>query len=95
LQRSARLLRDSNQQASAATTTADSAKKFLFDWLQKERGLDVATLPIGEFVHIEGVMMLEIGAANKFDAARFEIDHPDLYSEYKKKFPIKKPKCLA
>ena len=95
LQEAAKLLKKSKAEISASERTKEAAEKALYDWLNKERGLDVATLEIGDFVNIDGVLILEIGSMNKFDQQRFQIEHPDLFNKFKRDVPVKRPKPIA
>ena len=80
--RAARLL-----EAQAEKET-DAAKHAIAHWLKEQRGVDIETLPIGEFINIEGVAVIEIGKRNKFDEKSFILSHPKLHAEFKKDFPI-------
>lgn len=95
LQKAAKLLKKSNALFAIAKKDSDAAKSEISDWLKAERQIEIETLPIGEFVHVENVCMIERGKQNKFDEKGFLIAEPKLHADWKKDLPITKYKALV
>ena len=75
--------------------TIEATKAFFAKWLKDNRGLDLETLPIGEIVVIEGVVMIEMGKMDKFDEKAFLLEHADLHATFKRPLPVTKYKPLV
>lgn len=95
LRRAAVRLKKANSINSASEKVAKASKEFLAGWLQKNRNLDLEKLQIGELVHIEGIVLIEIGKQNKFDTEAFSSVQPQTFEKFKRDFPTKKFKPLA
>lgn len=95
LQKSAARLKTANRLFGVAKRESEAAKKHLSDWLREKRDLDIAVLPIGEFVSLEGVALIEIGKQNRFDEDAFVLAQPETYEQFKKDFPVRKFKPLV
>ncbi len=88
-------LKEANAAVAAANNKAEACKDYISRWLSINRKINVADLPVGEIVIIEGVCMIEIASQNKFDAKEFLLAHPALHEEFKREFPMRKYKVLA
>jgi hypothetical protein len=88
-------LRKANTTLAEAGKTAEASKTIIRSRLKELRGVDVGTLPIGEIVSVEGLLLVEIGKQNRFDEKQFALDKPALHGEYKKDMPCVKFKPLA
>lgn len=84
LKAAAILLNAANKSIAAAEKTRESSKAEIAQWLKENRQLELDTLPIGEFVNIEGVCLIERGKMNKFDEKAFIFAHAELHSQFKK-----------
>jgi hypothetical protein len=78
-----------------AKKQAEAAKSTISDWLEKQRKVTVATLPVGEMVMLEGVCLIEISKQSKFDEKTFMSLHVELHASFKKDFPVVKYKPTA
>jgi hypothetical protein len=86
----AKLLKLNNSLLADATKQVETAKKAIAEILKDYRGIEVETLPIGEMVMIEGVLLLKINSQNKFDSKQFALDNPVEFAKYKKDFATKR-----
>ena len=87
-------LKEANEALGRANKTAKGAKAIIEKKLYELRELNLETVPIGEIVTVEKLLLIEIGKQNRFDDEQFELDHPELYQSYKKDFRCKKFKPL-
>jgi hypothetical protein len=95
LRNAAITLAKANALSAASIKQVEASKKAISEWLKQKRGLELETLPIGELVQIEGVVLIEISKQNKFDEARFMLADPKTYEAYKGDRPVKKFKPLV
>ena len=88
LQRAAGHLKAANAALAEAKKAADAAKRVIEDWLLRERKISLEGLGIGELVHVEEVVLIEVGKQNKFDEKGFLAAHPGLHGEFKRDFAV-------
>jgi hypothetical protein len=88
-------LRDANKKMAEAKKAVEASKEMLSKCLLEERGVILDELPIKEMVHIEGVVMIEIGSQNKFDQSSFMIAEPELFAKWKRDIPVIRFKPLV
>lgn len=93
LQKAAKLLKKSNALYAIGKQGAEAAKAEISDWLKVNRKIDLDALPIGDFVNVEKVCMIERSKQNKFDEKSFLVDQPQLHEQYKRDHPITKFKA--
>lgn len=77
-------LKTANDALAKAKKDADAAKETITKWLDENRAINVDRLPVGEFVNVEGIVMIEVGKARRFDEAGFAMAHPELKEEWTK-----------
>jgi hypothetical protein len=94
LRRAADNIKLGNTQLAAAKKLVDTGKAAIADWLQRERDVNLDTLPIGELIAIDGICLIEIGKMNKFDEPAFQLAHPGQHAEFKRDFSVKKFKPI-
>jgi hypothetical protein len=83
----ARDLREANAQLAVARKVVEVAKENFTRWLAENRDVDVRTLPAGEMICIEGVLLVEVRSQNRFDEAGFAAAQPELYAAHKRLVP--------
>lgn len=86
-----------NAQLAQAKKQVDAAKENLAAWLLSERGVDINAdnFGIGEIINIETVAIVEAGKQTRFDAAKFQLEHPELWANYQRTFKTLKFKSLV
>ena len=52
-------------------------------------------LAIGDLVHVEGALMIEVSKMCKFDEKDFLLKHPAMHAEFKRDRPVTKYKPLV
>jgi hypothetical protein len=95
LKKAASMLKVSNELLASAKKSVEAAKEQIAGWLKTNREIDIELLPIGEFVNVDGVCLIERGKQNKFDEKGFLIAQPALHAEFKKDFAMTKYKVLV
>jgi hypothetical protein len=88
-------LKVANEDMARATKAADAAKDHLVKWLKDNRGVDVPSLPIGELIQIEGVVLVEIAKMNKLDESALLLAEPAIHARWKRDLPVRKFKALV
>lgn len=91
----AETLRDANKRKNEAEKAAEAAKKKLGEHLKERRQFEIETMTIGDIVHVEDVIMIEVSSQNKFDAKAFMLAEPESYEKYKRDFPMLKFKPMV
>lgn len=87
-------LKEANKQLAFAKKDADNAKTIIQSRIKELRDIDIATLKIGDSVHVEKMVLVEIGSQFRFDVAAFQIANPELHAKYVKDFTTIKYKAL-
>jgi hypothetical protein len=97
LQSMASAIKTGNAQLASAKKAVDGAKENLSQWLLAERGVDIGAdgFAIGEIVNIEAICLIEAGKQTRFDAAKFQLDAPELWQRYQREFKTLKFKPLV
>lgn len=95
LRAAAAALRDANRAQGEANKAIEAAKERLTKWLKEQRDCELATLPIGDIVHVEGIVIIEVGKMSKFDEKRFMLDKPLEHQAYKADMPVRRYKPLV
>jgi hypothetical protein len=95
LQTAAVNLKSANQRLAAAQKDVDNAKLIIRHWLVVHRNIYIDTLPTGDIIQIEGVCIVQRDRQHKFDEAAFSIAHPDIYTTWKRDFPVNRFKPLV
>jgi hypothetical protein len=95
LQAASVALRQANAVLAKAKESADAAKEAIINWLKSERSIDIETLPIGEIVMIEDVVIIKITSQNRFDEKAFLLADPAIHAKWKKDMPVRKFDPLA
>lgn len=73
----------------------DASKTAIEAWLKENRQVDIAALPIGEMVNIDGVCLIEVGKQSRLDQAALQLEQPEVFAKYRKEFPCLKFKPLV
>ena len=89
------LLKASNGILAEAEKNVKAAKEKICEWLKSKRGVDVGGLAIGDLVHVEGALMIEVSKMCKFDEKDFLLKHPAMHAEFKRDRPVTKYKPLV
>ncbi|HEV2210839.1 MAG TPA: hypothetical protein VG167_18860 [Verrucomicrobiae bacterium] len=95
LQKAAISLDRANDAMAEAKRASEAAKETIAKWLRDKREVDIDKLPIGELVHIDDVVMIEIARMRKFDSTLFHSEKPELYQQYQRDLAVKKFKPLV
>lgn len=87
-------LKAANAAIAAANKQVEASKQAIAQWLKDNRDTDIDALTIGEFVQIDGIVMIERAKQNKFDEKAFLLEQPAQHAAYKRDFPMNKFKSL-
>jgi hypothetical protein len=90
LTQACRDLRTANEAAADAAKCQQAAKDMIRRRLWELRELQLETLPIGEKVYVDKLLLIEIAKQTRFDQQQFRLDRPDEFDAYMKDFPIVK-----
>ena len=95
LTQAARMIKDGNAKLGEAKKQVDAGKAMIEEWLMTQRQCNLATMPIGTLISIDGVCLVEIGKQTRFNEKRFAVEHPETFASYREECPVKKFKPLV
>lgn len=90
----AHLIKEGNAMLAQGKKLAEAGKATIEAWLKDNRGVELASEPIGEIINIDGIVIVEIGKQTRFNEKRFAVEKPELHAEYREEMAIKKFKPL-
>lgn len=83
-------IKQARKELAAANKEVEAAKDLISRWVEDNRKIVLADLPIGESVNIAGAGEIEIGSQHRVDMNRLRIDDPKLVEKYSDDFPVVK-----
>lgn len=95
LVKAAQMIKEGNATLAQAKKQVDAGKAMIADWLETERNCQLASLPIGEMINVDGVCLIEIGKQNRLDQATLQAEVPEIFTKYQREFPVVKYKPLV
>jgi hypothetical protein len=95
LKDAAQMIKDGNAMFGVAKKKTEAGKEIVSRWLKDNRGIDLETLPIGEILNLDGVVLIEIGKQTRFDEARFAQERAEDHAAYMRDNPVRKFKPLV
>lgn len=77
-----RELAAANDDSAEAAKRKKAATEMIWRILGEERGVKRDDLKIGDKIYIDKLLLIEGKKQNRFDQARFKLDHAEEYQEY-------------
>ncbi len=91
----AQQIKQGNAILALAKKQVDAGKTAIETWLKDNRQVDLATLPIGEMVNIDGICLVEVGKQSRLDQSALQLEQSEIFAQYRKDFPCLKFKPLV
>lgn len=75
-------LKEAYRQQASAKKALESAKSIIDQWLKAERKTDLEKLPVGESIHIEGVVIINIKERKDIDRDKLLAEEPTMHARF-------------